>query len=447
MPILLCEAERVALRPGPNVLGGGAADAVPLAPLALLPACAAVVVRADAPAVLRRLAPGAAVRLDGRALGRAPVALRDGAHLEIEGCHLTYVHRATARPGAGDDAPGGAPNGDAAAGGTGGAGEPPNVEPGGGAGAGRTGPRPVLAAETRLVPALAAAGEAFAPGDAGGGPDGAPPWHLVDARTGRTFALPAAGAVIGREAGCHVMVAGAGVSRRHATLERAGDGYVLTDRSANGTLLNGAPLAGPAPVRDGDVVQVGDEELRVHAGPPAPRPGTPNVGATAVLPALAREPHDGPAADDADAAAGRGPSAAPLAALRVAGGLLGGRTHHVARAVCTVGRGADADLRLEHPSVSAAHATLLYKRGRWYVVDLESANGTYVDGYRVAGERALSPGCDLRFGAVRCTFRPNGRPPAPGADPPGGAGGTRQVRTGGLLRRLFALLDDGAGRG
>jgi pSer/pThr/pTyr-binding forkhead associated (FHA) protein len=60
---------------------------------------------------------------------------------------------------------------------------------------------------------------------------------------------------------------------------------------------------------------------------------------------------------------------------------------------------------LNDASVSSSHATLLLKRGTWYVVDLQSANGTYVDGYRVATERALPDSGSLRAGDIVMRFR------------------------------------------
>jgi pSer/pThr/pTyr-binding forkhead associated (FHA) protein len=95
-----------------------------------------------------------------------------------------------------------------------------------------------------------------------------------------------------------------------------------------------------------------------------------------------------------------------LASLEVVGGELAGARFQVERPVCAIGRGEQNDVRLADGSVSSSHATLLLKRGTWYVVDLGSANGTFVDGYRVAGERTLSAGCTVRVGTVKLTFRP-----------------------------------------
>ncbi|MGO9079314.1 MAG: FHA domain-containing protein [Streptosporangiaceae bacterium] len=63
---------------------------------------------------------------------------------------------------------------------------------------------------------------------------------------------------IGREPGCDLRLADAGVSRRHAVLRRSGDGWLLSDLgSLNGTWLNGWRVTEPAPVQPGDRVCLG----------------------------------------------------------------------------------------------------------------------------------------------------------------------------------------------
>lgn len=48
---------------------------------------------------------------------------------------------------------------------------------------------------------------------------------------------------IGREAGCDIMVDNIGASRRHCTIEKTDEGYVLTDlKSHNGTFVNGEKI-------------------------------------------------------------------------------------------------------------------------------------------------------------------------------------------------------------
>src|SRR5207247_969121 len=42
----------------------------------------------------------------------------------------------------------------------------------------------------------------------------------------------------------------------------------------------------------------------------------------------------------------------------------------------------------------------------WVLVDLDSTNGTFVDGERVHGESPLAPGAAVRFGDVQLVFEP-----------------------------------------
>jgi predicted component of type VI protein secretion system len=69
-----------------------------------------------------------------------------------------------------------------------------------------------------------------------------------------------------------------------------------------------------------------------------------------------------------------------------------------------VGRGGHNDVRLTDESVSETHAKLQRREDGWYVVDMESTNGTYVGGSRVHGERRIDGSPDLRFGGVKTRF-------------------------------------------
>jgi hypothetical protein len=66
---------------------------------------------------------------------------------------------------------------------------------------------------------------------------------------------------IGRDAGCDLAIADMTVSRRHATLERTDDGWMLTDlESTNGTRVNGWRVRGKVTVTPGDLVSFGNSE-------------------------------------------------------------------------------------------------------------------------------------------------------------------------------------------
>lgn len=68
-----------------------------------------------------------------------------------------------------------------------------------------------------------------------------------------------------------------------------------------------------------------------------------------------------------------------------------------------IGRGAECEFRIDHPSVSREHARLSWLDGHWQLQDLGSKNGSFVDSVRsesfVLGEHAW-----LRLGDIHCEF-------------------------------------------
>jgi pSer/pThr/pTyr-binding forkhead associated (FHA) protein len=76
-----------------------------------------------------------------------------------------------------------------------------------------------------------------------------------------------------------------------------------------------------------------------------------------------------------------------------------------------VGRSDDADIRVDEPLVSKAHARIEPRDGVWVVYDLGSTNLTRVNGI-VVYERELRHGDEVRFARARCRFEVDS-----GADP------------------------------
>jgi hypothetical protein len=67
---------------------------------------------------------------------------------------------------------------------------------------------------------------------------------------------------------------------------------------------------------------------------------------------------------------------------------------------CTVlGRDASCDVRVDDKTVSRRHARIERREGAWFVVDQSSANGTFLEGEKIA-EGALREGQELRLGTV-----------------------------------------------
>ncbi|MFG2890849.1 DUF1707 and FHA domain-containing protein [Streptomyces sp. Pv4-95] len=65
-----------------------------------------------------------------------------------------------------------------------------------------------------------------------------------------------------------------------------------------------------------------------------------------------------------------------------------------------IGRAPGVGLRLNHETVSRAHAELRSAGNGWLLRDLGSTNGTCVNGRRVVGEVPVGPGDHISFGRV-----------------------------------------------
>jgi len=72
-----------------------------------------------------------------------------------------------------------------------------------------------------------------------------------------------------------------------------------------------------------------------------------------------------------------------------------------------VGRDETAEIRVDEPLVSRAHARIERRGDSFVVCDLGSTNLTRVNG-EVVGERELRHGDEVRFARARCVFLADG---------------------------------------
>jgi FHA domain-containing protein/cysteine-rich secretory family protein len=77
------------------------------------------------------------------------------------------------------------------------------------------------------------------------------------------------------------------------------------------------------------------------------------------------------------------------------------RAYPLAKKQITIGSAPDNDVVIEHNSVSRRHAVIVRGIGRFAVRDLDSTNGTRINGRRIAGARRVAPGDELQFGNIR----------------------------------------------
>jgi pSer/pThr/pTyr-binding forkhead associated (FHA) protein len=176
--------------------------------------------------------------------------------------------------------------------------------------------------------------------------------------------------------------------------------------SYNGIKLNGAVLAAPASLKDGDIFLIGDyrmaiKEDRTIVGMPGPVVGAKPAAAAEVrddLDAQPTVPLTVPSAPVAQAA----PAATP-ARLVVVGKFMAGREFVLDRPSLVIGRTAENDIVIEHKSISRHHARIVQEDGQYFALDLESANGVRVNGSD-HNRVQLRAGDEIELGQVLLRF-------------------------------------------
>lgn len=206
----------------------------------------------------------------------------------------------------------------------------------------------------------------------------------------------------------------AAVSRRHAEIRRQDNAtaqeedsmFTIVDlHSFNGTLLNEQRIAAPAPLYDGDRIQLGMGgpvfrfvDPAHHRAPdggaahgentatPAAGVEAPNFQRTMVV----RGTTSGAIKQDAG-----GAPVSPSVATR----LLVERAFDVHREQLTVGRAENNDVRLDGLQISNYHARF-YRNANGVVAveDAGSTNGVYVNGERITNRRALGAEDNVQIG-------------------------------------------------
>lgn len=201
---------------------------------------------------------------------------------------------------------------------------------------------------------------------------------------------------VGRRDGHTIRLTERNVSRDHARLKKDSEGYLIEDLgSYNGVFVNGHRLVEAQRLNAGDLILIGDYRIEAHNEDAAVRPVVP------VAAAPAQKPSTVPPPTVAAAPRPSGPSGEqkPHRFVLLSGGE-GGREFPLDRPTMTVGRGEEADIRVNHSSVSRMHCEVrALDTDQFEVVDSDSANGIRVNGQDI--KRALlAPGDTLELGDV-----------------------------------------------
>jgi len=92
--------------------------------------------------------------------------------------------------------------------------------------------------------------------------------------------------------------------------------------------------------------------------------------------------------------------------LVVTAGQLAGTRLTLGESQITIGRAEDSTLVITDDYASARHARLVPREGQWYIEDLGSTNGTYLDRSKITGPTPVPLGVPIRIGRTSLELRP-----------------------------------------
>jgi ABC-type multidrug transport system ATPase subunit/pSer/pThr/pTyr-binding forkhead associated (FHA) protein len=159
---------------------------------------------------------------------------------------------------------------------------------------------------------------------------------IVDKYAVKSVDIPDAGLKVGREPSCSLQIEHPAISGTHAEFATKGIKVILTDRSTNGTFVNGRRVANTVELHDGDYITFGR-----YAGKSL-------IFKSGLEPQLKIE-----------------------------------RIDLSSKERVTVGRDKANDCVIDHPTVSKHHAEFVKQDGKVFIVDRGSTNGTFVNGIKI----------------------------------------------------------------
>ncbi len=212
----------------------------------------------------------------------------------------------------------------------------------------------------------------------------------------REFELSKQETVLGRDPAADVVLTSSSVSREHARITRAADGYVIEDLgSSNGTFINGNRITGPVALKGEDEIGLGQAVKLIWQAP--------SVEAVVDQEAATRLKQSGAAPPIAPTVLGDvqpsmdEPAVPPQFTVAVAGSKP--EAYTLTKDTVTIGRSSANDIVVDSKIVSRVHAHLEREDGGYRLVVLpEASNPVYFEGLALSEPRRLSHEDLLRIG-------------------------------------------------
>lgn len=90
--------------------------------------------------------------------------------------------------------------------------------------------------------------------------------------------------------------------------------------------------------------------------------------------------------------------------LEVLTGNFAGKTFHIKAQNATIGRQEDNDIVIKEDNISRKHAKIIYANGEFYIEDLNSSNGTYINGVKITNPVKINNYDTFKFGSCEGRF-------------------------------------------
>lgn len=236
---------------------------------------------------------------------------------------------------------------------------------------------------------------------------------VLQGREVRKFALNPGATTIGRAQDNDIVINNLALSRRHAQVERRNGRYEVSDlQSQNGVYVNSERIRGSRVLSDADTITLGTYHFVFSDGDSAPE----------ALVARPPRPAVEPSSRSERVQEREEVEHVPLLVLKYNDVEL--QRFPIKRTPCLIGRAKECDVQIAEKRLSRKHCEVV--RGdddRYYLKDLGSQNGTYVNRRRIGEFHELKDGDILNFAEYSVLYL---------ADVAGYDGPDRELRRSGL---------------
>ena len=205
--------------------------------------------------------------------------------------------------------------------------------------------------------------------------------------------------IVGRSPQCDLPLDEPLASRQHVEVALEAGSYWVQDRgSRNGTLLNGERIKDRRKLKDGDEIGIGSTHLKFLWEAGVQGGEAPEEDATRLASS------SGPAeAEQGKKVVEKSEKGALDVKLRVVDGPLHGGVFKNWEGALSIGRGLQNHVVLLDDAVSTSHAQIVQEGERYFIQDLNSSNGTFLDGVKVQ-RTELANGQKIKIGISTLVF-------------------------------------------